>query len=138
MSAQQGFTPDEMVSLNHYVYFLQDPRNDKIFYVGEGKGNGFLAHFKHAHESDWQNRRLDRIREIEAEGHEVRCFLARHGMSKQTAQEVKGALIDILLLTSEEDLTNDQRGHGSRQRGLWDFQGHDEDKRWGAPAENYK
>ena len=39
MPTQQGFTRDEMEHLGYYVYFLQDPSNDEIFYVGEGKDN---------------------------------------------------------------------------------------------------
>ena len=70
------------------------------------------------------NRRLDKIREIEARGEEVKCFVVRHGMDKQTAQEVEGALIDVLLFRDQDGLTNKQRGKDSRNRGLWDFRGH--------------
>lgn len=136
MPTQQSFTPDEMQSLGHYVYILQDPRSGEIFYVGEGKGNRVLDHIEHANEKEWENKRLDKIREIEASDREVLCFVARHGMNKQTAQEVEGALIDVLRHRGQDDLTNDQRGKGSRKRGLWDFQGHYRDRRWGPPAEN--
>lgn len=142
MSAQQGFTPDEMVSLKHYVYFLQDPKCGEIFYVGVGEGNGVLEHIEHAHQKEREHMRLDmrldKIRGIEAGDQQVLCFIARHGMDEKTAQEVKGALIDIMLYKGQDDLTYEQRSKGSRQRGLWDFQGLDEDKMWGAPAENYK
>lgn len=30
----------------YYVYTLTDPRSDKIFYVGKGKGNRWKDHFK--------------------------------------------------------------------------------------------
>jgi hypothetical protein len=124
--------------MGHYVYFLQDPRNGEIFYVGEGKDNRVLDHVEHANEKEWENKRLDKIREIEAAKKNVMCFIARHGMDKETAQEVEGALIDVLLFRGHDDLTNEQRGKDSPKRGLWDFQDHYEDKRWGPPAENYK
>lgn len=138
MADQEGFMPHEAESLQHYVYIFQDPRNGRIFYVGKGKGNRFLERLKHSDETEWHNKRLDKIREIEAEGHEVRCFIARHGMDEQTALEVEGALIDILRLTDRDDLTNKHRGHSSPTRGLWDFRGHIEGNVWGPPAENYK
>ena len=138
MTAQQGFTPDEVERMRHYVYFLQDPDDGKIFYVGEGEDSRVLDHIEHANEKVWVNRRLDKIREIEARGQEVRCFVARHGMDKQTAQEVEGALIDVLRFKGQDDLTNKQRGKDSPKRGLWDFRGHIPGNRWGSLADNYK
>lgn len=138
MSDQEGFTPHEAESLQHYVYFFQDPRDDRIFYVGKGKGNRFLERLKQSDETEWHNKRLDKIREIEAEGDEVRCFIARHGMDEQTALEVEAALIDVLRLIGNDELTNKLRGHSSHQRGLWDFRGHLPGNAWGPPTENYK
>lgn len=138
MADQEGFTAHEAENLQHYVYFFQDPSNNKIFYVGEGKGSRVLDHIEHANEKEWVNRRLDKIREIKARGEQVRCFIARHGMDKHTAQEVEGALIDVLRFKCQDDLMNEQRGSGSRNRGLWDFRGHIEGNAWGVPADNYK
>ena len=137
MTAQQGFTPDEMASMGHYVYFFQDPRDGTIFYVGKGKDNRFLSRLQPSDETEWHNNRSEKIREIEAEGHEVACFIARHGMDEQTALEVEGALIDILRLIGNDKLTNKHRGH-SPSRGLWDFRGHIPGNEWGVPADNYK
>ena len=30
--------------LNYYVYALIDPRTNKVFYIGKGKGNRIYAH----------------------------------------------------------------------------------------------
>lgn len=137
MADQEGFTAHEAENLQHYVYFFQDPRDGTIFYVGKGKGNRFLSRLQHSDETEWHNKRLDTIREIEAEGHEVRCFIARHGMNEQTALEVEGALIDVLRLVGNDELTNKHRGH-SPSRGLWDFRGHIEGNAWGVPSDKYK
>ena len=80
---------------------------------------------------------LTRIREIEAEGHEVRCFIARHGMDEQTALEVEGALIDVLRLIGNDELTNKHRGHSPSARALGLQRAHPGNE-WGVPADNYK
>ena len=80
---------------------------------------------------------FDKIREIEEEDHEVRCFIARHGMDERTALEVEGALIDVLRVLGNDELTNKYRGR-SPSRGLWDFRGHIPGNAWSLPADNYK
>ena len=135
------FTDKEIEDLQHYVYFLVDPRDpddEKIFYVGKGQGNRVFEHVEHANDKEWENERLDTIREIEREGHQVKSFIARHGMDNNTAFEAEAALIDILLFLDRDSLKNDQRGHGSPKRGLWDFQGHIPKNKWGLKATLYR
>ena len=38
------FSPFVIEQIGWYVYALQDPRDQKIFYVGKGKGNRIFAH----------------------------------------------------------------------------------------------
>ena len=42
----QRFTPKVIERLKYYVYVYIDPRNDRPFYIGKGKGNRVFAHLK--------------------------------------------------------------------------------------------
>jgi hypothetical protein len=39
-----NLTQSTIEKLGYYVYLLIDPRNDKVFYVGKGKGNRVNQH----------------------------------------------------------------------------------------------
>lgn len=52
-----------------YVYFLIDPRNGKIFYVGKGKGKRMFAHARAAYSGVVDNEpKFSRIRDIRDAG----------------------------------------------------------------------
>jgi hypothetical protein len=57
--------------VSHYVYLLIDPRDNKAFYVGKGKGNRILAHEIEA-KSGKVSAKCSRIREIWDAGLQVR------------------------------------------------------------------
>lgn len=42
----QQFSQKTCEALNYYVYCLQDPRSNHIFYVGKGKDNRVFEHVK--------------------------------------------------------------------------------------------
>lgn len=102
--------------LKHYVYMLIDPRDNRPFYIGKGVGDRVNNHQEWAlkHELD-QTKKLDRIREIIAEGYEVHQVIVRHGMTMATAFEVESALIDFIGMNN---LTNIVSGHYSADRGI--------------------
>lgn len=82
--------------LGFYVYLLTDPRDGQIFYVGKGKGNRVFAHAEAALDEQVVNAKLDRIRAIRAEGHQVRYELLRFGLSDIAAFAVEAAAIQLL------------------------------------------
>ena len=87
--------------LGYYVYALRDPnREDEIFYVGKGKGDRVFSHARAAQRllEDVPNAKLNRIREIQASGTEVRIEILRHGLSEREAFEVEAVLIEMLRL----------------------------------------
>lgn len=100
--------------LRSYVYLLRDPRNGEIFYVGKGVGNRVNAHVSDALVSATVTDKLDRIREIHADGLEVDHELLRFGMNESEAFEVESAAIQLLGL---EELTNAVSGHHVGARG---------------------
>jgi len=111
--------PREVIDeLACYVYRLEDPRTNDVFYVGKGKGERILMHLADAHEDDLiKTAKLNRIREIEAAGHQVRLIIHRHGLSDEVAYEVEAALIDAY-----PNSLNKVDGHNSDARGAMTLQ----------------
>lgn len=109
------FTQAVIEYLQYYVYFLQDPRNQEVFYVGKGVGNRVFEHLNGAIESDAETDKLDTIREILASGNTVKHFILRHGLEESVAFEVEASMIDFIGLNN---LSNQQGGHYSDDYGL--------------------
>lgn len=101
--------------LGYYVYVLIDPRDNKIFYVGKGKGNRINQHLIGAlDELTSETDKIKKIREIQSLGLEVGLDIIRHELSEKEAFEVESSIIDLLGL---ENLTNIQDGHHASERG---------------------
>lgn len=103
-----------------YVYYLEDPRDRSIFYVGKGQGERVFQHMKEAesylgHEKA-PTEKLDRIRDILTAGLRPRHVILRSGLSEYESLEVEAAMIDLLGI---ENLTNMVRGTGT-ERGIRD------------------
>lgn len=97
--------------LGYYVYLLTDPRSDRPFYVGKGKGRRLLDHLSDVSKSRKRAvlNELDRLRipptfEI----------LAHALADEETAFRIEAAVIDLLGLSH---LTNSVRGWRSVQTG---------------------
>ncbi len=109
------FSQAVVEKLNNYVYFLQDPRTNKVFYVGKGVGNRVFNHLDCAIETDGETEKLEIIREILNSGKKVRHFILRHGLTEQMAFEIEASLVDFVGM---ENLSNLQGGHYSSDFGL--------------------
>lgn len=99
-----------------YVYYLEDPRDRSIFYIGKGQGDRVFRHTKEAasyfqHESA-PSEKLERLRTILAEGLKPRHVILRSGLSEVEALEVEAAMIDLLGI---ENLSNMVRGTGTER-----------------------
>ena len=90
------FSQTVIDQLGYYVYYLGDPRNGRVFYVGKGVGNRLLQHLEGAEETDAQTEKLDLIRDIQSAGCPVSHYILRHGLTEQVAFEVEAAMIDFL------------------------------------------
>ena len=62
------FNQNVIEELNYYVYCIINPRDNKIFYVGKGKGERVLNHVQCALTDSSDNPKSDIIREIEKIG----------------------------------------------------------------------
>ena len=102
-------------NLGNYVYFLQDPRTEEVFYVGKGVGDRIFSHLAESVETDAETEKIDRIREIHSAGYEVQHFILRHGLNEKEAFEVEAAMIDFL---GRDNLSNVMGGRYSRDFGL--------------------
>ena len=80
----------------YYVYGLVDPRENKIFYIGKGKGNRVFQHeeesLKHP-ESD--KLRLQTIKDIKDAGKEVGKIIIHCNLTENEAFAAEAALINV-------------------------------------------
>lgn len=109
------FTEEIKEELRYYVYFLRDPRDANVFYVGKGKGNRIFDHVSCAIDAPIASDKLSLISEIHAAKMEVEHFILRHGMNEDTALEVEAAVIDFLGVNR---LANVQGGYYSKDFGI--------------------
>lgn len=93
--------------LKYYVYLYIDPRSDRPFYIGKGKGNRAFGHLKGTGESD-KDRTISELKKL---GLEPKIELLKYGLSEKNALLVEATAIDLL---DVENLTNESRGHGTR------------------------
>jgi len=97
--------------LGYYVYLYVDPRDDRPFYVGKGKGERVLAHLDDSRDSD----KTRIIAELQEAGVTPRLDILAHGLkNEETALRIEAAAIDLLGLGK---LTNEVRGWMSLQMG---------------------
>ncbi len=109
------FSQSVMEQLEYYVYFLRDPINKEVFYVGKGKGNRVFEHVACALTEPTESDKLDRIRAINKSGESVQHFVLRHGLTEYAAFEVEAAVIDFVGIAN---LSNIQSGHYSTDFGI--------------------
>lgn len=89
-----------------YVYFLIDPRDDQIFYVGKGKGKRIHTHTS-SNSVDRNITKRFRIREICARGDKVREVVFEVFAQEDDAYVIEGQLIREL---QHAGLTNKAQG----------------------------
>jgi len=96
---------DEVASqLGFYVYVYSDPRDNKPFYIGKGKGNRVFQHLDEMGGS----RKVKMINEIRKAGRTPKIDLLRYGLTDSQATLVEACAIDLI---GKDNLTNIQGGH---------------------------
>ncbi len=105
--------------IGYYVYLLVDSRDNKIFYVGKGRGDRVFQHEIEAETEERDSAKCNKINEIKTSNAEVVKYIVRWGMTEEEAFCVEGALIDLLRSgLMKGKLTNILAGHGSSYFGL--------------------
>jgi len=86
----------------YYVYQLVDPRNNKVFYIGEGKGKRAYSHLNFT--SGCNNPHKDRIiKKIQNSGQQVIVEIVCDGLTKQQSMKLEEELINKIRI---ENLSN--------------------------------
>ena len=90
------------------MYLLVNPLDNTVFYVGKGRGNRAVHHFKNKAGAD---KKAKLIRQIRAHKKDPRIEILAHGLKDAaTALRIEAAAIDLLGVSN---LTNEVRGLGS-------------------------
>ncbi|MGA8726028.1 MAG: hypothetical protein WB565_13415 [Acidimicrobiales bacterium] len=119
--AREHFVPAIVSKLRCYVYLLVDPRTGRPFFVGKGRGDRCFDHVAAARSAPDEEGEgggedpypvLDRIREAESDGREVRIDILRHGLGTREAQLVEAAVADALGLEVKSKLSSQRRAAG--------------------------
>lgn len=124
MSKTNMFNQQTIESLAYYVYALVDPRDNRIFYIGKGKGNRVFQHAKDSLNENDTSLKLDIIRSILQEGKQVGLFILRHNLTEEVAFIVESTLIDLLTyrkFNKTNQLANIVAGHHQWDEGIKDI-----------------
>lgn len=123
-----SFSDAVIDALGVYVYALVDPRDNKIFYVGKGRGNRVFQHAQEAEASDFTqtaSEKIQQILDILNDEKDVKCYILRHHLEATNADEVgftiESTIIDLLnsgLVSVDFNLTNGQTGHQQYEYGI--------------------
>lgn len=98
----------------YYVYGLIDPRTNKIFYIGKGKGNRVFEHEKESLSNpNSEKLKLTKISEIKETGEQVRKIIINSNLTEAEAFAAEASLINIFNYLENTELTNILAGHHS-------------------------
>ena len=111
MSNESDNTDEQVEPLKeYYVYALFDKANNKVFYVGKGKGQRCFHHEREADRSDLETEKIEMIRKLKARDSLGVIILSRHD-SQVEAYAVESVLIKWVY--GKDNLTNQKYGEKS-------------------------
>lgn len=111
MNSKRAFEPGEYGQIaRKYVYALQDPDDQRIFYVGQGTGNRVFEHLDRAEKLLKSRKRLtpkfEAIHTVWSRSRDVRLVVLAGGLNDREADLVESATLDALNISSNGELTN--------------------------------
>lgn len=100
--------------LGNYIYALRDPRDNKIFYVGQGSGNRVFQHFNEAQEKLQKgtsaSSKVIRILDIWKNFEDVSWDIIAHGLPRESLGLIESGIIDALSISQNGQCLNENRG----------------------------
>ena len=111
---QRNLDPLQVERLGRYVYALQDPRDGKVFYVGQGQGNRVFDHLAEAQNALGSDRNVSskviRILDIWKNGEDVLWNIIAHGVPDESIDYVESSVIDALSISQNGQCLNEVSG----------------------------
>ena len=114
---KRTFEPAELQKLGKYVYALRDPRDGKIFYIGQGEKNRIFDHFYEAEQCYKKHQiassKIIRILDIWNNKEDVDWFIVAHQLDDKSLDLVESAAIDLLGFSQNGITLNDNKAPNS-------------------------
>lgn len=118
---KRNFNEGEKALLGKYIYALRDPRDSKVFYIGQGTGDRLFAHFDEAEKYlNGSNKALAskilRIVDIWSNNEDVEWFIISHQVNEDInpVDAIESALIDLLSISQNGQALNQIKGIHSK------------------------
>ena len=117
MNQQRNFDQLQKEKLGDYVYALRDPRDNKIFYVGQGTSDRVFEHFNEAENAlkaakpfNQMSSKVIRILDIWNNNEDVEWIILAHNLPNtiKVADFVESAIFDCLSESQNGETLNDQ------------------------------
>jgi len=117
LNSQRSFDPLQAEKLGNYVYALQDPRDNKIFYVGQGSSDRLFAHFGEAESllnggTSYSSKRA-RIIDVWADGESVKWSILAHQLPVEALDHVESSILNALEISQNGHCLNKVSGPNS-------------------------
>lgn len=110
---KRSFDDLEKAKLGKYVYALRDPRDGKIFYIGQGENNRIFDHFVESEECLGKQKKASskviRILDIWKNEEDVDWLIIAHNL-EENADFVESAVIDALSQSQNGISLNEIKG----------------------------
>lgn len=117
LNDQRSFNSLQAERLGGYVYALKDPRDNKIFYVGQGSSNRLFDHFGEAegliNGREAYTSKKARIIDIWSAGESVEWSILAHQLAPESLDHVESAIINALQISQNGDCLNAVSGPNS-------------------------
>ena len=114
----RSFDPHQQALLGTYIYALRDPRDNKVFYVGQGQNNRLFAHFDKATSElksgkplqQIDNRKIRRIIDVWLDGCPVEWAIIAKNVEETpngVADKIESAVYDAITWSMNGMLMNE-------------------------------